>query len=237
MGQRQSWRIVSPGQRLFSKLPFYRYPSNPDQFCFIHDLSIEQKMQVSAILVQLHSFDPQKIIKTINSKKEASAQYEQVSRQLREALPAIDANSFFDRFSDLSKQILECENSVNAAHEQLQKLNTAKEVAEKNVASLRTQIQAEAKNKTAYLYTSRISAMMDALISDAVQEKFKQIEQLTLQMFHEITHKVNLIDLLELDSSFNILIYKEQIYSVAELYALIENSALKKHPDRRSPTR
>lgn len=42
-------------------------------------------------------------------------------------------------------------------------------------------------------------------------------------MFHEITHKVNLIDLLELDSSFNILIYKEQIYSVAELYALIEN--------------
>ena len=197
--------------------------TNPDQFCFIHDLSIEQKMQVSAILVQLHSFDPQKIIKTINSKKEASAQYEQVSRQLREALPAIDANSFFDRFSDLSKQILECENSVNAAHEQLQKLNTAKEVAEKNVASLRTQIQAEAKNKTAYLYTSRISAMMDALISDAVQEKFKQIEQLTLQMFHEITHKVNLIDLLELDSSFNILIYKEQIYSVAELYALIEN--------------
>ena len=91
------------------------------------------------------------------------------------------------------------------------------------MASLRTQIQAEAKNKTAYLYTSRISAMMDALISDAVQEKFKQIEQLTLQMFHEITHKVNLIDLLELDSSFNILIYKEQIYSVAELYALIEN--------------
>lgn len=52
--------------------------TNPDQFCFIHDLSIEQKMQVSAILVQLHSFDPQKIIKTINSKKEASAQYEQV---------------------------------------------------------------------------------------------------------------------------------------------------------------
>ena len=51
--------------------------TNPDQFCFIHDLSIEQKMQVSAILVQLHSFDPQKIIKTINSKKEASAQYEQ----------------------------------------------------------------------------------------------------------------------------------------------------------------
>lgn len=59
--------------------------------------------------------------------------------------------------------------------------HTAKEVAGKNVASLRTQIQAEAKNKTAYLYTSRISAMMDALISDAVQEKFKQIEQLTFE--------------------------------------------------------
>ncbi len=222
--------VVPPNQveilskRLYESISTTLCPeTDPDQFCFIHDLSIEQKMQVSAILVQLCSFDPQDIIKAINSKKNSSAKYEQVSRQLRDALPAIDANSFFEHFSDLSKQILEYENSINAAQEQLQNLNTAKEVAEKNVASLRTQIQAEAKNKTAYLYTSRISAMMDALIYDAAQAKFKQIEQLTLQMFHEITHKVNFIDLLELDNSFNILIYKEQMYSVAELYALIEN--------------
>lgn len=197
--------------------------TDPDKFHFIHDLSIEQKMQVSAILIQLYSFDPQDIIRAINSKKNASAKYEQVSRQLRDALPAIDASFFFECFSDLSKQIMEYENSITAAHEQLYELNSAKEKAEKNVAFLRAQIQAEAKNKTAYLYTSRISVMMDALISDAVQEKFKQIEQLTLQMFHEIIHKVNFIDLLELDNSFNILIYREQMYSVAELYSLIEN--------------
>lgn len=222
--------VVSPNQvevlssRLYESISTTLCPeTDPEQFHFIHDLSAEQKMQVSAILVQLHSFDPQDIIKAVNSKKSASAKYEQASRQLRDALPALDANSFFERFSDLSKRISECEDSTNAAHEQLQNLNAAKEAAGKSVDALRAQIQAEAKNKTAYLYTSRISAMMDALIHDTVQEKFRQIEQLSLQMFREITHKANFIDLLELDHSFNILIYKEQMYSVAELYALLEN--------------
>ena len=222
--------VVPPEQvemlsaRLYESISTTLCPeAEPDHFCFIHDLSAEQKKQVSAILVQLSSFDPQGIIKAIDSKRSASAKYEQVARHLRDALPMVDANSFFERLRELSKQILEYEDSINIVHEKLQNLHAAKEVAEKGVDSLRTRIQAEAQNKTAYLYTSRISAMMDALIYDAVQEKFKQIEHLCLQMFLEITHKVNFIDLLELDESFNILIYKEQKYSVAELYALIEN--------------
>ncbi len=195
----------------------------PDKFPFIHDLSNEQRRQVSAVLGQLDGFRPRDMIKALHSKRDATEKYEKLSRQFRESLPSVDANTFFKKFSDLSKKIAEYDNSISAAKKQLDKLNADKPLLKKEVDSLRAQLQAEAKNQTAYLYTSRISTMMSALISDVVREKFRQIEQLTLRMFHDITHKENFIDLMELDESFNILIYKKQVYTISELYALIEN--------------
>ena len=178
---------------------------------------------MSAVLGQLDNFRPHDMIRAIHLKKDAAEKYEKVSRQFRESLPSVDVNVFLKKFSDLSKEITECDNAIPAAKKQLDKWNADKPLLKKEVDALRAQLQAEAKNQTAYLYTTRISSMMDALISDVVQEKFKQIEQLTLQMFHDITHKENFIDLMELDHSFNILIYKKQLYTISELYALAEN--------------
>ena len=217
-------QIEALSQHLYDRIAVALCPEeDPDKFRFIHDLSNEQRTQVSSMLAELHSFDSNDILRAITAKKDAAEKYEETARKLRESLPSIDADTFFEKFSNLSKQISEYENSIAAAQEQLTRLNSDKPGLEKAIETLRTQIQAEAKNQTAYRYTARISSMMDGLISDVVQEKFKQIEQMTLQMFHEITHKDNFIDLLELDDSFNILIYKRQKYTVEELYTLAEH--------------
>lgn len=196
---------------------------DPEQFAFIHDLSGEQKDRVLSVLTKIREFNAQTILDAIYAKKTASENYERTSRALRESLPEIDANDFVEHFGELSEQLMQYDASITATQKKLQVLNEQVTLLEKSVEAVRTQIQAEAKNKTAYMYTERIGAMMDELISDAVQSKFKEIEQLTLKMFHEITHKENFIDLLELDESFNISIYKTQQYTVAELYALMEN--------------
>ena len=217
-------QIEALSQHLYDRIAVALCPEEaPDEFHFIHDLSNEQRTQVSSMLTELHNFDPNDILQAITAKKDAAEKYEEAARKLRESLPSIDANTFFEKFSYLSKQITEYENSITAAQEQLNRLNADKPGLEKTIETLRAQIQAEAKNQTAYRYTTRISSMMDGLISDVVQEKFKQIEQMTLQMFHEITHKDNFIDLLELDDSFNILIYKKQKYTAEELYTLAEH--------------
>lgn len=217
-------QIETLSQTLYQSISQTLCPEdNPDAFRVLHDLSQEQKMQVHSVLEQLKVFDPQDIIRTVEQKKEASSQYEQLSRQLRESLPTVDANTFLEKFSALTKQITSYENAASIAQTQLQKLDAEQQVLLKNIDLLRVQLQAEAKNKTAYIYTARVSSMMNALITDAVQEKFKQIETTTLKLFHDITHKDNFIDLLELDRDFNIQLYKEQVYTVAELYSLTEN--------------
>ncbi len=204
----------------------------PDQFQFLHDLSQAQRKQVLAVLGKLDGFHPRDMVQAIHSKRDATEKYDKLSRQFRKSLPSVDADTFLKKFSDSSKKISEYEDSILAAQKQLEKLNADKPLLKKEVESLRAQIQAEDKNQTAYLYTSRISTMMDALILDVVQKKFRDIEQLTLQMFHDITHKENFIDLMELDDSFNILIYKKQTYTVSELYALAENIRIAGLKDR-----
>lgn len=220
-------KIESLAQRLYSSITTTLCPEeNLDEFQFVHDLSDEQRKQVSAILVELYSFDRNDIIEAIQAKKDATEKYEKVQRKLREALPNIDANTFFEQFSDLSAEISEYDNSIAAVQGQLSRLTEEEATLKRAIDVLRTQIQVEGKNKAAYYFTSRISGMMDKLISDVVQEKFQQIERLTLQMFHEITHKDNFVDLLELDDSFNILMYKTQRYTIGELYALLEHIGL-----------
>lgn len=216
--------IDALSQRLYDSIASALCPEEePGAFQFIHDLSNEQRRQVSAMLVQLQGFDAQSVIQTVHAKKDAADQYEKASRTLRDSLPAIDADTFFDRFDSLSKQIVDCDRAIAAAQTQLARLTADKPVLHKAAEALRAQLQAEARNQTAYLYTSRISSMMDGLISDVVQEKFAQIEELALQMFRDITHKDNFVDLLEIDGSFNLSMYRRQRYTLSELYALIDN--------------
>ena len=65
---------------------------DPDKFQFIHDLSNEQRKQVSAVLGQLDNFRPHDMIRAIHLKKDAAEKYEKVSRQFRESLPSVDVN-------------------------------------------------------------------------------------------------------------------------------------------------
>ena len=123
----------------------------------------------------------------------------------------------------MSTEISEYDSSIAAAQQQLGRLEEEKLTLNKTTDALRAQIQAADKNKMSYRFTSRISSMMDNLITDVVRGKFQQIEQLTLQMFHKITHKDNFVDLMELDDSFNISMYKAQRYTMGELYALLEH--------------
>ena len=217
-------KIDALSQRLYNSIATTLCPEeHPDAFQFIHDLSDEQRKQVSAILVELYGFVPHDIIQAIQSKKDAAEKYEKVQRELRESLPSIDANTFFEKFSVLSTEISEYDSSIAAAQQQLGRLEEEKLTLNKTTDALRAQIQAADKNKMSYRFTSRISSMMDNLITDVVRGKFQQIEQLTLQMFHKITHKDNFVDLMELDDSFNISMYKAQRYTMGELYALLEH--------------
>lgn len=196
---------------------------NLDRFSALHNFSQEQENHVVSALVQLKEFNSKNIIDACKSKEKASSRYDQLSRLLRESLPEVDANTYFVRMSTLTSDIAQYDNTKETAIIRLETARKELENEQKQYELLRDKLKAISRNQTAYMYTDRMNKMMQALIQDAAHSKFKQVEELTLKMFRQIIHKDDFIELIELDDSFNINIYKKQTYTSRELAFLLQN--------------
>jgi len=189
----------------------------------IHDLSQEQENRVVSAFVRLQNFDSRTMIDNCKNKAKASEKYDILSRQLRDALPEVDANSFFTGIKNITSEIFQYENTKESADSRLETARSELEEAESQLKNQRKELLRLAKDQTAYIYTERISQVMHCMMQDATHAKFKQVERLTLEMFCKIIRKSDFIELIELDDNFNINIYKKQVYTVRELALLLQN--------------
>jgi len=194
-----------------------------EDFEAIHDLSQEQENRVVSAFVQLQNFDSHTMVDICKNKTRASEQYDMLSRQLRDALPEIDANSFFTSIKNIISEIFQYEKSKETTDSRLETAKNELKEAESQLKNQRKELLRLSKNQTAYVYTERISQMMTCMIQDATHAKFKQVEELTLEMFRKIIRKDEFIERIELDDNFNINIYKKQVYTARELAILLQN--------------
>lgn len=198
-------------------------------FTSIHDLSREQESQVVSDIVRTLHFaevEASQLIKAIADKKKASQKYEEISKKIREALPSVDAAAYFERVKSLTERIAAYEDSLEALDKQIAELEATITDQTALVERLRKALLAKAKDRTAHEFTSRISQVMQRMISDVTKEKFHQIESLTLEMFNKIIRKDNFVQLIELDDDFNVNLYKKQTYITRDLLLLANNIGL-----------
>ena len=196
-----------------------------ESFTSIHDLSQEQESQVVSDIIRTQHFaeaEAPQLIKAIADKKKASQKYEEISKRIREALPSVDAAAYFERVKFLTERIAAYEDSLETLDNQIAELEATIADQKALVERLRKALLAKAKDRTAHEFTSRISQVMQRMISDVTQEKFHQIESLAL----EIIRKENFVQLIELDDNFNVNLYKKQTYITRELLLLANNIGL-----------
>ena len=195
-------------------------------FRVIHDLSRDQESQVIAAVAQLNSLNTRQLVKDCTDKASAIRKYDRTAKKLREALPEIDAAAYFAKMSQLSKQIEEYKESLARAEVQLE---NAEQKCEQQAAlkeRTRKALQVLSRNQTAYIFTEKMSRIMDQMIQSVTHEKFKQVEKLTIEKFCSIIRKENFVQLFELDEDFNINLYKKQTYSVRELSAIVKHGGM-----------
>ncbi|OUP51807.1 hypothetical protein B5F17_11815 [Butyricicoccus pullicaecorum] len=195
-------------------------------FTSIHDLSQEQESQVVSDIVRTQHFaeeEAAQLLKVVADKKKASQKYEEISKKIREALPSVDAAVYFERVKFLTERIAAYEDSLETLDKQIAELEAMITDQKALVERLRKALLAKAKDRTAHEFTSRISQVMQRMISDVTKEKFHQIESLTLEMFNKIIRKENFVQLIELDDNFNVNLYKKQTYITRDLLLLANN--------------
>lgn len=189
----------------------------------IHSLSEDQYAGINAILQKLSCFAPEHIVDACQKHRDATIQYDAAAKTLREALPEVDAEQFYHTQGELLFQIRTCEEKLPQAERDLLELEN-KIVLQTSICDrLKKELQAKARDKTAIMYTGRISNIMKMLIRDVTENMFSEIEHRTLDMFKRIIRKDNFIHRIELDKNFGINLYKRQDYSSEEISYLIRN--------------
>lgn len=189
----------------------------------IHDLSIESRNRVVSTMVHLHDFDAKKMLKVLKEKEKASASYNRASQALRAALPESDALSYIARIEQISKDIEQYSDSFQKTQDELTIVQENCLANKRVLERLYKALQVQAKNSTAHVFAERIHQVMDAMVQHATQQKFLNVQELTIKMFKQIIRKENFIELIELDENFNISLFKKQTYTTAELAHLARN--------------
>jgi len=197
--------------------------SGVDQIQTIHDLSEDQYSGITAILQRLNGFVPEHIIDACERHRVAMCSYDTAAKTLRESLPEVDAEQFYIRQGELSLEIRTCEERIPQAESELCDLEIRIAAQSSICERLKKELQAKARDKTAIMYTSRISEIMKMMISDVTDAMFSEIEQQAIDMFKKIIRKENFIHRIELDKNFGINLYKKQDYSSEEIGFLIRN--------------
>jgi len=194
-----------------------------DSFAFLHDLSKEQHSKVTAVLATIEKFNGSKFIKHITTKDNASSEAVIISKKLRDSMADIDAHEYSLKFSSLTKDEFESKKILESMmiEIEVQKEKLIKVQEEK--IQLFEQLKSKTKGKNVYELTQRTSALMKKMVQDLTASKFKEVEENMLFILKKIMRKENFIDLVELDSNFNIYLYKEQTYAYKDLTNLIKN--------------
>lgn len=194
-----------------------------DNFVYLHDLSKEQQSKVAAVIETIEKFNSNKFIKNITVKDKASSESMLISKELRESMADIDAHEYSLKFSSLTKDEFESKKILESMMHDL-------EVKKENLVRLQNekvqlfeQLKSKTKDKNVYDLTQRTSMLMNRMVQELTISKFKEIEINMLSILKKIMRKENFIDLVELDSNFNIYLYKEQTYAHKDLTNLIKN--------------
>lgn len=194
-----------------------------DKFVFLHDLSKEQQGKVINVIETIEKFNSNKFIKNIIAKDKASSESMLISKKLRESMADIDAHEYSMKFSNLTNSEFENKKILESITLDLeaQKINLIQAQNEK--AQIFEQLKSKTKDKNIYELTKRTGELMSKMVWDLTAYKFKEIEKNMLFIIKKIMRKENFIDSIELDSDFNIYIYKEQTYAYKDLANLIKN--------------
>lgn len=194
-----------------------------DNFIFLHDLSREQQNKVSAVFETIKNFNSNKLIRNISMKDKASNESMIISKKLRDSMSDIDAHEYSLKFSSLTIDEFENKKLLERMTFEFEVLNEKLVQIQNEKTQLFEQLKSKTKNKNIYEITQRTSALMNKMIQDLTNSKFKEIEKSMFFILKKIMRKENFIDLVELDSNFNIYLYKKQIYAFNDLANLIKN--------------
>jgi len=194
-----------------------------ENYVFLHDLSKEQQNKVLSLIETIEKFNYNKFLKNITAKDIASSESVIISKKLRDSMADVDAHEYSSKFSSFTNEEFESKKYLESMVLDRERQKEYLVQIQNEKVLLFEQLKSKTKDRSVYDLTQKTSALMSNMVFDLTTSKFREVEKNMLFMLKKIMSKENFIDLVELDSNFNIYLYREQNYIFKDIVNLIKN--------------
>lgn len=189
----------------------------------VHDLSREDAGRVHAMISSIDDFDVDGMVELVEKKKVATDRTMEINRILKSTMADEDIARYTERENALLKKKDEIvvrmhENQIQMV-ELKEQLSLSKQQKDRAFQNLKN----NAQNKHVVGLSSRLSQMMNTILSNKSVSIKRKLEELIVEKLQHIYRKNNLITHIEIEEDFQFNLYQNVQYSTIDLLHLIKN--------------
>ena len=187
------------------------------------DLSKEDSGRVNSMNVALKDFDTDGMVELIRQKQQASDKTMEINRILKSSMADDEAARFAENENALLRKKEETSQKIYTVRSQIEKLNMELSKTVQQRDKVWQIILDNAQDKNVFELSSRITDMMDTLLSEKTVSIRKSLETQLVHNLQHIYRKNNLITHIEIEDDFQFSLYQDAVYTASELAYLMRN--------------
>ena len=197
--------------------------SLPSEFTFIQKLSREDEGRVVSIIEKVVNYDTNLILDAIETRKKSQHITAELNEKLRSSMPEDVVNEYIQDMERINNLIIEKEKEITGLNHSIEHL--AEEITKLDLEKqrLNTLLKDASQGENIYKLTNSMSTMLTEFLERSSLSKINRLKTYFMENFTLLFRKKNFIDDIEIDTNFNINVYRKRSFDYDELGQLIIN--------------
>ena len=190
----------------------------------ILDLSLEQSTSLLVIINDILNFEMDNISKFKRTIKRSLAKTAKLRQELENS-SIEDVKSYMQQRAQLFEEKSRLFDMQISIEQRLVSLKEIFAVTESELLKARTELEAELKKASINNISSKAIVMLDDLQKILYRKKIKEVEKFFKKEIKTLMRKTAFIDDISIDDSFNIRIYRNELFNSSKIIDLISTNS------------
>lgn len=195
----------------------------PSDFTFIQKLSREDEGRVLSTVEKVTQYDTNVILEAIQTRKNSQHVTAELNEKLRRSMPEDIVTEYIQNLERINNLILEKEKEITSLNHSIEHLTEELTKLDLEKQRLNTLLKDASQGENIYKLTNSMSAMLNEFLEKSSISKINKLRTYFMENFTLLFRKKNFIDDIEIDTNFNINVYRKRCFEYDELAQLITN--------------
>ncbi|MDO5516186.1 MAG: DNA sulfur modification protein DndD [Clostridium sp.] len=195
----------------------------PKDFKLIQNLSRENEGRVTSVIEKVENYDVDSIISAIDTRKKSQQITSELNDKLRSSMPEDVVAEYIQNMERINTLIIKQERTIAQLTHSIETLTEELTALEAERHRLNTLLKDASQGENIYKLTTSMSSMLTEFLEKSSISKINKLREYFMENFTTLFRKKNFIDDIDIDTNFNINVYRKRIFDCDELRKLITN--------------